>query len=71
VTTPGPAVGVLRETAAGERRVALTPDGVTRLLKVGATVAVETGAGGSAWFPDTAYAAAGARVVDRHTLHSI
>jgi NAD(P) transhydrogenase subunit alpha len=68
VTTPGPAVGVLRETAAGERRVALTPDGVTRLLKVGATVAVEAGAGGSAWFPDAAYAAAGARVVDRHTL---
>jgi hypothetical protein len=35
VTAPGPAVGVLRETAAGERRVALTPDGVTRLRKAG------------------------------------
>ncbi len=61
----GPSVGVLRETAPGERRVALTPDGVTRLIKAGATVAVEAGAGAAAWFTDAAYTAAGARVTDR------
>ena len=61
----GPSVGVLRETAPGERRVALTPDGVTRLLKAGCTVAVESGAGAAAWFTDAAYTAAGARLADR------
>ena len=53
-------VGVLREAAAAERRVALTPDGAARLAKQGLRVLVETGAGQRAFFDDDAYAAAGA-----------
>jgi H+-translocating NAD(P) transhydrogenase subunit alpha len=51
-------VGVARETAPGERRVALVPDTVTRLA--GFEVVVEPGAGEAASFPDAAYADAGA-----------
>jgi NAD(P) transhydrogenase subunit alpha len=53
-------VGVLKETAARERRVALTPDAVVRLVKAGDTVTVERGAGAAAWFDDAAYVTAGA-----------
>jgi NAD(P) transhydrogenase subunit alpha len=42
--------------------VALTPDSVARLVKAGATVVVEQGAGNEASFPDSAYASAGATV---------
>ena len=55
-------VGVPRETAAGEHRVALVPDAIARLE--GITVAVERGAGAAAGFPDDAYAEAGAELVD-------
>jgi len=55
-------VGVPRETAAGERRVALVPDAVGRLT--GFEVAVERGAGEEAGFADDAYAEAGAELVD-------
>ena len=54
---------VPREITPGERRVALTPDMVTRLIKGGHTVSVQTGAGESAGFTDAAYAAAGATLV--------
>jgi len=56
-------VAVVKENAPGERRVALVPDAVPRLVKVGLDVLVETGAGERAWFPDHAYAEAGAAVV--------
>ncbi|MCU1679062.1 MAG: alanine dehydrogenase/PNT-like [Frankiales bacterium] len=62
-------VGVLRETAAGERRVALVPDGVATLAKAGTTVLVESGAGMGAFFPDAAYQSSGAEIVDRAELH--
>ncbi|MDX2006214.1 MAG: NAD(P) transhydrogenase subunit alpha [Meiothermus sp.] len=55
-------IAVPKETASGERRVALTPDVVARLVKEGWKVAVEPGAGSAAFFPDEAYAAAGAEV---------
>ena len=55
-------VAVLKETAERERRVALVPDSVVRLLKTGATVTVERGAGVSAGFPDAAYEKAGAMI---------
>jgi H+-translocating NAD(P) transhydrogenase subunit alpha len=55
-------IGVPKETAPRERRVALAPDSVARLVKAGVTVVVEHGAGGSASFPDSAYAAAGATI---------
>lgn len=64
----GLVVGVVRETTAGEHRVALTPDGVGRLRALGLQVVVETGAGTTALFEDTAYADAGARVVDAAEL---
>jgi len=57
-------VGVPRETAPGERRVALVPDVASRLVGAGFTVAVERGAGTSAGFDDGEYEAAGASVVD-------
>jgi proton-translocating NAD(P)+ transhydrogenase subunit alpha len=63
-------VGVVKETAAGERRVALAPDAVSRLRNAGVEVMVESGAGASAWFPDEDYAQAGATVVDRDALYA-
>ena len=53
-------VGVARETAGGERRVALTPETCKKLVAAGATVRIQPGIGDGAYFPDAAYAAAGA-----------
>jgi NAD(P) transhydrogenase subunit alpha len=58
-------IGVPRETAPGERRAALVPDAVARLVKAGAEVVVESGAGAQAYVPDAAYEAAGAAVGTR------
>jgi NAD(P) transhydrogenase subunit alpha len=58
-------VGIPREILAGETRVASTPEVVKRLVKTGFDVLVEAGAGVSAHYPDTQYAEAGARLVDR------
>ena len=63
-------VGVLREPAAGERRVATTPETVGRLRTTGAEVVVETGAGERAWYPDSAYTAAGATVLPREEVYA-
>ena len=57
-------VGVVREVKPQERRVALTPAGVTDLLVHGHEVVVETGAGEGAGFPDETYASAGARLAE-------
>ena len=57
-------VGVVRETAPDERRVALVPDGVSRLARAGVQVVVQRGAGSAAHYLDSAYAAAGATLVD-------
>ena len=57
-------VGVPRETKIGEDRVGLTPQVAADLAALGIEVRVERGAGAGARFPDEAYAAAGARVVD-------
>jgi NAD(P) transhydrogenase subunit alpha len=57
-------VGVPKERAAGERRVALVPELAGRLVASGFEVLVERGAGVAAAFPDAAYEEAGARVVD-------
>jgi len=56
-------IGVPRETAAGEKRVATGPDVVEKLVKLGFSVAVESGAGDAANFADDTYRAAGAQVV--------
>jgi NAD(P) transhydrogenase subunit alpha len=55
-------VAVPRERAAGERRVALVPETVARLVDAGFEIAVETSAGMDAGFPDAAFAEAGAAV---------
>ena len=57
-------VGVPRETAAGERRVALVPDSVARLAPTGVGVVVDAGAGTAAAFTDDAYREAGAEIGD-------
>jgi NAD(P) transhydrogenase subunit alpha len=57
-------VRVMRETAAGERRVALVPEVAARLQAGGFDVTVERGAGEAAGFPDADFAAAGATIVD-------
>jgi NAD(P) transhydrogenase subunit alpha len=61
-------VVVPKETEAGERRVALIPDSVGRLVGAGFAIGVEQGAGALAGFPDAEYAAAGAEVVARGEL---
>jgi NAD(P) transhydrogenase subunit alpha len=57
-----PKLFVPKECAAGETRVAVTPDSVKRLLKAGFAVEVESGAGDTANIPDSAYEAAGATI---------
>jgi NAD(P) transhydrogenase subunit alpha len=57
-------VGVPRETAAGERRVAIVPESVPKLTALGLEVAVERGAGRESAFTDDAYQEAGAQIVD-------
>src|SRR5919199_804382 len=56
-------LGVPKETAPGERRVALVPEAVGRLAGAGFEVVVERGAGEAAAFPDEAFAEAGATLV--------
>ncbi len=56
-------LGVPKETADGERRVALVPDGARQLAESGVEILVESDAGAGAAFPDDAYADAGARIV--------
>lgn len=60
-------IGVPKETAADERRVALVPAAVARLVKAGADVVVERGAGASAFVADADYESAGAAIVDAAT----
>ncbi|MEL4320319.1 NAD(P) transhydrogenase subunit alpha [Leifsonia sp. YIM 134122] len=57
-------IGVVRESAAGERRVALVPKAVAGLVAKGLEVVVEAGAGKGALIDDAAYAAAGASIGD-------
>ena len=57
-------VGVPKERERDERRVALVPDSVSRLVKAGVEVVVERDAGERAYFPDQAYANAGATQAD-------
>jgi NAD(P) transhydrogenase subunit alpha len=55
-------LGVPREVAPAERRVATVPEVAARLVGAGFDVVVETGAGAGASFPDEAYAAKGATI---------
>src|SRR5712671_4918991 len=62
-------VGVAKETAPGERRVALVPEALGRLTAAGLEILVESGAGAGALIPDQAYADAGATVVSSVELY--
>jgi NAD(P) transhydrogenase subunit alpha len=57
-------LGVPKETVPGERRVALVPEVVSRLVDAGFEVAVQRGAGAAAAFRDDAFAEAGASLVE-------
>ena len=57
-------LGVARETAPGEKRVALTPETCRKFVAAGAGVRIERGLGAHAHFSDEAYVAAGAELVD-------
>ncbi|HBL31262.1 MAG TPA: Re/Si-specific NAD(P)(+) transhydrogenase subunit alpha [Acidobacteria bacterium] len=59
-----PNVFIPREQRPGETRVAATPETVKRMTKAGLTVTLERGAGAAAFFPDSEYEAAGARLED-------
>ncbi len=61
-------VAVPRETAPGERRVALVPETVSKLRDTGFEIRVESGAGLEAGFVDEAYAEAGAELADAGSL---
>lgn len=58
-------IAVLKETAAGERRVSATPETVKKFVGLGAQLAVEAGAGSAASVADQAYADAGATIGSR------
>jgi H+-translocating NAD(P) transhydrogenase subunit alpha len=68
--TPALTVGVLTETAVGERRVALDPSAVDRLTKAGRVVLVQSDAGVGATFDDAAYKDAGATLASREQIIS-
>ena len=55
-------VGVPKEIFANEKRVATVPDVVEKLIKLGFSVLVESGAGEAANFSDDSYGAAGAKI---------
>jgi len=60
-------IGVPLETAAGETRVAATPETVKKLKAQGHTIQVQAGAGIGASVTDAAFEAAGAEIVDATT----
>ena len=63
-------VGVARETAAGERRVALVPEALGKLTAAGLEILVETGAGAGAAIPDQGFMDAGATIVGTEQLYA-
>lgn len=64
-------VGIARESRAGERRVAATPETVEQLVGLGLDVRVESGAGECAGYPDSAFSKAGARIAERLVVEDL
>ena len=62
-------VGVAKETAPGERRVALVPEALGKLKAAGLEILIERGAGAGSAIPDAAYEAAGATIVSTDSLY--
>ena len=63
-------IGVAKETAPGERRVALVPETLGKLKSPGLEVLVEHGAGDGSSIPDQAYTDAGATIVSTDDLYA-
>ena len=63
-------IGVAKETAPGERRVALVPEVLGKLKAAGLDILVERGAGAGAAIPDEAYSSAGATIVSTDELYA-
>jgi proton-translocating NAD(P)+ transhydrogenase subunit alpha len=63
-------VGVAKETAPGERRVALVPEALGKLTQAGLEILVEAGAGAGALIPDAAFTEAGATIVSAVELYA-
>src|SRR4030081_2702535 len=62
-------IAVPKETAAGERRVALVPESCKKLIQAGYQISIESGAGAEAGFPDAAFADVGVGIeADAPTL---
>src|SRR5436305_503758 len=62
-------IGVAKESVSDERRVALVPDSVAALKKLGIDALIESGAGAGAFFSDADYQKAGAQIfADRKAL---
>lgn len=57
-------IGVIKETTAGETRVAATPETAKKFTSLGYQVVVQSGAGNASSYPDSQYTAAGAQVVN-------
>jgi NAD(P) transhydrogenase subunit alpha len=62
-------IGVAKETAPGERRVALVPEALGKLKAAGLDILVERGAGAGSSFPDAEYEAAGATIVSTDDMY--
>ena len=62
-------VGVAKETAPGERRVALVPEALGKLQAAGLEILVEAGAGSGSAIPDSSFTEAGATVVPTDALY--
>ncbi|MDO8310762.1 MAG: Re/Si-specific NAD(P)(+) transhydrogenase subunit alpha [Sideroxyarcus sp.] len=63
-------IGIPAETAAGETRVAATPETVKKLLATGHQVSVQSGAGAGASIPDAEYQAVGAKLVSAADIYA-
>ena len=60
-------IGVISADSASEKRVALTPDAVKKLRKLGFEVVIQSGAGQAAYYDDELYQAAGADIANSST----
>ena len=56
-------IGIVKETGTAERRVALIPDSIKKLIAKKLEFVLQSGAGGRAYYSDSEYQAAGASVV--------
>ena len=61
-------IGIVRELFPGERRVAVTPVSVKKIIQLGFSVVIETGAGVNAGYADDSYSEVGAEIANAQTV---